>query len=167
MSMFFLILKSYSQNKYLTKNGITEFKASVETFEPVEAVNNNTTVLFKSNTNEIAILLFLKSFHFEIALMEEHFNENYMDSDKFPKAKFSGKIINKKDKYFIKGNLNIKGISKEVITEIEFIKGNTIKIKGFFEVKPSDFNIKIPSIVRKKISEKIKINFNYELQSKT
>ncbi|WP_196886194.1 YceI family protein [Aureivirga sp. CE67] len=164
--VFGLITTITFGQKYITKNGVTNFKASVEAFEPVQAENKNTTVLYNEATDEIAALIFVKSFHFEIALMEEHFNENYMDSDKFPKAKFKGKIITENDAQFIIGDLIIKGKSQKVKTKIDFNKGNNVSIKGAFNVKPQDFDIKIPEIVRNKIAKEIKIDFDYVLKPK-
>ena len=88
----FLTVGTVAAQKYYTKTGKTDFKASVAAFEPVEAKSNSTTAVLKVDSGEFAALLFIKSFHFKVALMEEHFNENYMDSDKFPKATFKGKL---------------------------------------------------------------------------
>ncbi|MEW7290248.1 YceI family protein [Aquimarina sp. 2304DJ70-9] len=161
--------------KYFTKTGLTEFKASVEAFEPVEAKNNSTTVVFKEDTGELAALLFVKAFHFEIALMEEHFNENYMDSDEFPKATFKGKIegfeasnlIEKDKEYILKGILTIKGKPREIETKVKIKRiNNSITLCAEFDVNPKDFDIKIPGIVKKKIAEKTQILIDYELTQK-
>ena len=88
--LFLLISFSTFAQKYFTKTGNTQFKASVEAFEPVEATNNSTTAIININSGEIASLLFIKAFNFRVALMQEHFNENYMDSSTFPKATFKG-----------------------------------------------------------------------------
>ena len=87
-------VSSLQAQKYITKTGNTSFKASVETFEPVEATNESTTAVLNSENGEIAALLFIKAFQFKVALMQEHFNENYMDSYQFPKATFKGKLVN-------------------------------------------------------------------------
>lgn len=161
--------------KYYTKTGFTEFKASVKAFEPVDAKTNSTTAVVNIENGEIAALLFIKAFHFKVALMEEHFNENYMDSDVFPKAKFTGEILNfNKDellkdfkKYPISGTLTIRGLSEEISFPIALRwEGDKLIAKGEFIVSPSDYNIEIPSIVKNKISETVKISFNYELLKK-
>jgi hypothetical protein len=161
--------------KYITKTGLTEFKASVEAFEPVEATNNSSTAILKADNGQVAALLFIKAFHFKVALMEEHFNENYMDSDKFPKASFKGEILDfdisdlgKEEKtYPIVGTITIRGKSKKIKTPIQLqANGNKILAKATFKLNPADFGIEIPSIVRKKIAESITINFNYELIKK-
>ncbi|MFY0602656.1 MAG: YceI family protein [Flavobacteriaceae bacterium] len=165
---------SLSAQKYYTKTGSTELKASVAAFEPVEATNKSTSVVLKADTGEIAALLFIKAFRFKVALMEEHFNENYMDSDKFPKGTFKGNIkdfnlaeVTDKKKYKISGTLTVRGIKKEIETMGVFSKKDgKLYLKATFAVKPQDFDIKIPSIVRKKIAESINLNLDYELIEK-
>jgi len=161
--------------KYYTKTGFTEFKASVKAFEPVEAKNNSSTAILDTENGKVAALLFIKAFRFRVALMEEHFNENYMDSEQYPKANFKGEILNfnkeelLKDykNYPVSGILSIKGVNKEVSFPIALKwVGDKLLVKGEFIVSPSDFDIEIPSIVRKKISETVKISFNYELLEK-
>ncbi len=161
--------------KYFTKTGYTGFKASVAAFEPVEAKNNSTTAVFKEGTGELAALLFVKAFHFEIALMEEHFNENYMDSDEFPKATFKGKIedfeasnlTEKEKEYILNGTLTIKGKPNKIETKVKIKRiHDLITLCAVFEVNPKDFDIKIPGIVRKKIAEKTQILIDYEFTQK-
>lgn len=173
VALLFLV-QGINAQKYFTRTGITEFKASVEAFEPVEAVNKSTSVVFKTDTGELAALLLMKAFHFEVALMQEHFNENYMDSDKHPKATFKGKIqdfdfenVSSNKEYILKGTLTVRGIKKEIETKVNIVKGeNKLRIASKFSVTPQEFGIKIPSIVRKKIAEKININLHYELSKK-
>jgi len=163
----------YSQ-KYFTRTGITKFKASTDTFEPVEATNKSSSAILKTNTGDIATLLLIKAFKFKVALMQEHFNENYMDSDQYPKATFQGNInhfniseINSKKEYSIQGILTIRGVKKNIKTTGTFLKKNdTLYLNTNFNVKAQDFNIKIPGIVRKKIAETINISLNYELVKK-
>jgi len=115
----------------------------------------------------------MKGFRFKVALMEEHFNENYIESSKFPKATFKGKIedfdvskitTTSKD-YTIKGKLELHGKSKD-ITSIAKIKktGNDIEVKTNFSVNVSDFDIEIPSVVSKKVSKKVTIDCNFLLK---
>lgn len=159
---------------YFTRTGFTEFKASVEAFEPVEAKNNSTTAILKTQTGDIAAQLFINAFKFRVALMQEHFNENYMDSDKFPKAVFRGKLDNfdmsslsGEKEFDLSGTLTIKGVKKEINTKAMVKKdGEKIVLSSTFSVQPQDFDIKIPSIVRKKIADKINITLNYELVEK-
>lgn len=163
----------YAQ-KYFTRTGTTEFKASVAAFEPVEAVNKSTSVVLKADSGEIAALLLMKAFRFKVALMQEHFNENYMDSDTYPKATFKGAIVDfdestlsEEKSYTIKGTLTVRGVEKKIETKAKVArKGDNIYLSSTFSVAPQDFNIKIPSIVRKKIAEKINIYLDYELKKR-
>ncbi len=164
-----------SAQKYYTKTGTTNFKASVEAFEPVEATSNSTTVILNTENGDLAALLFIKSFHFKVALMEEHFNENYMDSDKYPKATFKGKLANfdmsalssSPKEYTLEGTITVRGKTKEISTKANvYLEGDKIMIESFFSVKPQDFDIDIPSIVREKIAKEINLTLNYELIKK-
>lgn len=173
LGLLFLGTSIFAQ-KYYTKTGVTEFKASVEAFEPVEAKNNSTTAILNTKTGDIASLLFMKAFSFRVALMQEHFNENYMDSNKFPKATFRGKVdgfnlseISDSKKYTIKGTLTVRGVKKEVETLATFTKkGEKLIMQASFGVKPEDFKIKIPKIISKKIAGTINISLDYEFVKK-
>ncbi len=173
LAFLFLSVSTFAQ-KYFTKTGFTEFKASVEAFEPVEAKNNSTTAIINTETGDIAALLFVKAFNFRVALMQEHFNENYMDSNKFPKATFKGKIegfnlseISDSKEYSIKGTLTVRGVKKEINTTGKFTKdGDKLKLLASFSVTPEDFEIKIPKIVSKKIAGTINVTLDYEFIEK-
>ena len=177
---YILILVLFVSNmataqKHFTKTGLTTFKASVDTFEPIEAKNESTTVILNTETGAIAALLFVKAFHFEIALMQEHFNENYMDSSRYPKATFSGNIQNfsfeelsdYQKEHKIHGVLTIRGIEKKITISclLKKIK-NGLSLKTNFNVFASDFEIKIPKVVRNKISQEINITAEYDLIEK-
>ena len=108
---------SIAQDKLITKSGTITFEASVPSFEEVKAKNSGVSCVINTKTGEIASLALLKGFRFKVALMEEHFNENYVESDKFPKATFKGKIENfdlskitsTATNYTIKGKLELHG----------------------------------------------------------
>ena len=172
---FLFLSVSIVAQKYYTKTGKTQFKASVDAFEPIEATNNSTTAIINTASGEIASLLFVKAFNFRVALMQEHFNENYMDSSKYPKATFSGNIQNfsleelldsEKD-YKILGVLTIRGIEKNVSVSCRLKKiSKGLSLKTNFNVSASDFDIKIPKVVRNKISQEINIIAEYDLFEK-
>ena len=173
--LFLLISFSTFAQKYFTKTGNTQFKASVEAFEPVEATNKSTTAIININSGEIASLLFVKAFNFRVALMQEHFNENYMDSSTFPKATFKGSISNfnfsnissTEKKLLLKGILTVRGVEKEIETLATFSKKeDKLLMVTSFGVKPEDFNIKIPKIVSSKIAGTINISLAYEFIKK-
>ena len=173
---YFLFLTTLaSAQKYATRSGKTSFIGSEETFEQIKAVNNVSTSIVDSSSGDIAILLFISAFNFEISLMQEHFNENYMDSDKFPKATFKGQLIDfnmkhlsSEDKEFqLKGTLTIRGKDKLIATVAKLKKQhNKIVITSNLTVKPEEFDIKIPGIVRDKIAKSINLNLHYELVEK-
>lgn len=166
---------SLQAQKYFTKTGFTEFKASVEAFEPVEAKNNSTTAVLNSESGEIAALMFIKAFKFKVALMEEHFNENYMDSDKHPKATFKGKLVDfdmsklsaDPQEFKVMGTLVIRGKEKVLDTQVALsLVDGKVMVKGGFSVKPEEFDIEIPSVVSNKIAETINVSLDYELVEK-
>ena len=165
---------SNAQSKYLTKKGSITFEASVPAFEEVKASNTKVTAIINTATGDIAALALVKGFRFKIALMEEHFNENYAESNTYPKAKFRGKIIeyknnksNKTEKVVIKGFLTFHGVTKELEIPAELTQNEeNIKLLAKFNVKPSDFNVEIPSVVSSKVSETIAIELNFNLLKK-
>lgn len=170
--ILFLTYHIDAQEKYLTKKGTIQFEASVPAFEEVKAVNNTVTAILNADKGEIAALALMKGFRFKNALMEEHFNENYIASDDYPKATFKGKIIdfdknNIQNKYTIQGTLTLHGTSKEISIEATTaVQEKIISISSSFTTKPADFNIKIPGIVSKKIAEEVQIFIDFQLTKK-
>ena len=171
--LLFFSLSFYAQEKYYTKSGTIIFEASVPAFEEVKATSSKVTAVFKSETGDIAALALVRGFRFKVALMEEHFNENYAESDKFPKAKFLGKIQNYNasilngNKIIIKGELTFHGITNNVEVNGEINKkGNSINLSANLSVKPEDYNINIPKLIRKKVAETIDIQINFDLIKK-
>lgn len=155
-----------SQERYLTKNGKITFFSSA-TIENISAENNQVLSIVDASNGKMAISILMKSFQFEKALMQEHFNENYVESDKFPKATFKGEILNfsaikDSTRVIVKGMLTVHGVSKEISIESTINKvENAILMNGEFFINLSDFDIKIPSIVKRNIAKKIKVNFNF------
>lgn len=173
--IFILLLTTsfvISQEKYITKKGSITFEASVPSFEEVKAKNSAVTAILNADNGEFAALALMKGFRFKNALMEEHFNENYVESDDYPKATFKGKLIdfdknNLKSEYSIKGILTLHGESKDLTVTGTLNKvDNTISISSSFKTKPEDFGIKIPGIVSKKIAKDILVSLNFDLQKK-
>lgn len=155
-----------SQEKMVSKSAKVTFEASVPSFEEVKAVNSNVTFVLNPLTGEIASLALMKGFQFKVALMEEHFNENYIESDQYPKAVFKGKIegfdlqslsVNPKD-FIIKGKLELHGKSRDINTAARISRSlSGVSISCNFSVNASDFNIEIPNLVKSKLSNKINI----------
>jgi hypothetical protein len=169
VQLVFLLLcfsATFAQEKLMTKNGKITFEASVPSFEEVKAKNENVTCILNTKTGEIASLALIKGFKFQIALMEEHFNENYMESTRFPKATFKGTVKNFNIKeltasakeYAINGKLEMHGKSKDISTTAKIKKTyKGVEIETNFSVNASDFDISIPSVVKNKVSNKINI----------
>ena len=171
----FFYVSFINAQKYATRSGETSFIGSEETFEQIKAINKVSTAIVDSSNGDIAILLFVSAFKFEIALMEEHFNENYMESSKYPKVTFAGNIQNFKyqeltnteNNYDIVGVLTIRGIEKSITINGRIQKTDEgFLLKTSFIVLTDDYNIKIPKVVRNKISKKINVEAEYELIEK-
>ena len=115
--ILFLGLSIFAQEKMITKNGTNSFEASVPAFGGVKAKKTGASCVLNTKTSEIASLALMKGFKFKVALMEEHFNENYVESAKYPKATFKGKIENfdiskvtsSLQNYTLKGKLELHG----------------------------------------------------------
>jgi YceI-like domain len=159
---------TYSQEKMITKQGYISFLSN-SAIEEIKAENNQALCIMDKATGDIAITLLMKSFVFEKSLMQEHFNENYVESDKFPKASFKGKILNlnKLDKQeqivTIDGDLTIHGVTKKVQIKGKVINSeNSLSLAGSFNVNVADYKIEIPSIVANNIAKTIKVNFDFD-----
>jgi hypothetical protein len=155
-----------SAQKYITKNGHVWFYSSTP-MEEIEAHNRQVVSSLDCSNGEVALVLLIKSFEFKRALMQEHFNENYMESDKFPKANFKGKIDNlnkvdlKKDGTYtadVSGDLTMHGVTKHLnLKATVTVKGTTINSTSKFTIVPQDYGIKIPSVVENKIAKEIQV----------
>lgn len=159
--------------KYLTRNGYVHFKSNAKVDDDVEAVNRSMACALDLQTGEIVFTVLIKNFTFRKALMQEHFNENYMESDRFPRATYKGKIDNhsnidftKNGKHKVKltGTLTIRDIPKyrEDDAELE-IRDGTIIITSSFGVACADHDIKIPKLVEDKVAKVIDVDFQVEL----
>lgn len=162
-------ISAFSQSKYFTRNGKISFYSSTPV-EDIEAHNNTVTSIFDAESGKMEFAVTMKSFQFEKALMQEHFNENYVESSTYPKSTFKGMITNlsdidfKKDGTYtakIQGKLSIHGKTQEVTTDGTFtVKGNEVTGLAKFNVTPEDYSIKIPGVVRDKIAKEISIDVN-------
>jgi polyisoprenoid-binding protein YceI len=166
-----------AQSKYFTKNGKIYFNAtSPSSPEKIEGTNEKATSILDVSNGTMEFAVLMKGFTFEKALMQEHFNENYVESDKFPKAIFKGNVTNintvdlAKDGVYpvkVKGTLTLHGESKEVEADgnLTVKSGNITAGTSTFNVILKDYKIEVPSLVKDKVSEKaeIKIDVNYNL----
>jgi len=157
---------SYGQ-QYFSRTGTVSFFASTP-LEDIKADNNQVYVVIDVEKKQLAFSSLLKGFIFPKELMQEHFNENYVESDKYPKATFMGTFsgdvnIHKEGSYVIqvKGQLALHNVAKtvEVPATLE-VKGGALVAVAQFMVKPEDFQITIPSVVRNKIAKEVTIKVN-------
>jgi len=162
----FALCQLTSAQKYITKTGHIWFYSHTP-MEEIEAHNRQVVSSLDASTGDLAFLLLIKSFEFKRALMQEHFNENYMESDKLPKSSFKGKITNlkqidfKKDGTYaaeVTGDLTIHGVTKTVTYKGTItVKGTAIKAEAKFTIVPQDYGIKIPSLVENKIAKEMQV----------
>ncbi len=171
--LFLSSIVGYSQGLYKATDGEIAF-FSETAMENIDAVNKDVKALINSKSGEVAFIVANVGFHFEKPLMEEHFNENYMESDKYKTSVFKAKIIGdvnygKDGKYpvKVKGTLNMHGVEQEREIDGELsIKDGKINVSSEFKVNLKDHKIKIPKLVVKNIAETVKVtvNINFELK---
>lgn len=170
----FFSITTFSQTRFLSKTGEISFEASASTLEEVKAKSNSASAVLNSENSEFAALIFLRSFKFKKALMEEHFNENYVESDKFPNANFKGKLENfslnelkTTSSFKLNGTFTFRGKTKKIESlPIKAVQiGEAIQVTGVIVLNISEFEIKIPRLVRDKISENVEIAFDFLLKN--
>ena len=158
---------------YYTKSGKISFYSEAP-LEKIEAHNSNATSVLNLEDGSMEFAVLIKAFQFEKALMQEHFNENYMESAKYPKAIFKGKIVNykpidlsKDGEYPVRvaGDLTIHGVTNPVETDAMLkVKGGKITGNAVFTVKVADYKIEIPSVVRDNIAKEVEITVDVDYQ---
>lgn len=152
----------------LYKNKVDECNISFFSKTPLEdidAVSKKATVVLKTTTNDVQVGVPMISFKFPKPLMEEHFNENYVETEKYPVCTFKGKILDeidfKKDgEYNVKvsGIMDLHGVQNQIETPgIIIIKGNEITINATFKIKMADYKIKVPKLYIKNIAEEVEV----------
>lgn len=159
--------------KYFSKNAVIRFHSD-SPLEKIEAVNSTANTVFDASTGKMEFSALNTAFAFEKALMQEHFNENYMESSKYPKIIFKGMVneINSLKlstqgtyKVTVTGEMTLHGVTKSLTAPAEFV----VDAKGVhgsskFRVKCSDYNIEIPAVVKDNISNEVditvKVDFN-------
>jgi polyisoprenoid-binding protein YceI len=159
-------LSGYTQ-AYVTKNGMIRFYSETQ-MEKIEAVNRQVNAALLTQTGDFVFKVLMKSFNFEKAMIQEHFNENYLESDKYPEATFLGKITNIKDINFTKegsypatveGKLTIHGQTQPLKQNGTFeIKNEAITAKAKFNILLADYKISIPATLVNNISKSIVID---------
>lgn len=175
---FFLILLSSNVSAppllFSVSSGTITFRSDAP-LELIKASSNQLKGIFNAEKKQFAFTLNVNTFKgFNSPLQHEHFNENYLESNKFPRASFEGKIIEdvdlKKNGFYnirAKGNLTVHGVSQERIIKCELtVKNNIVSIKSNFTVLLADHNITIPKVVNQKLASEIKIEVKADMIEK-
>lgn len=161
------------QSKYIDRAGKASFFSSAP-LEDIEARSSQAVSILDTRSGEIGASLLMRSFNFRKALMEEHFNENYVESDKYPKATFKGKITNISDldlskpgnySLNITGDMTLHGVTKSITVTAEAVVGEgALRAKTVFPLTVKDFKIKVPRLVIDNIAEvvEVTVSFNYK-----
>ena len=172
-----LLMGSFVANAqlYFTKTGTIKFDSHT-TLEDIKAENRKVVSALNSSTGALEFSLLMKGFDFTNQLMEDHFNESYVESDKYPKASFKGTVtdISKVDftkdgsyKVNYTGKLTIKNITKDVTgTATIVIKGGKVTSTSALKVKPKEYNIEIPATAGAKIAEEITVDIRMDYTKK-
>lgn len=157
-----LFISKVQSQVYHTRTAIIQFSSKTP-LEDIYAENKQVYAAVDLSKKTIAFSMLLKGFLFKKALMQEHFNENYVESDKYPKASFSGsfngeisEVANKS--VTVTGKINIHGVEKDLsVTASLQLREGQLQGESDFKLVPEDFNIRIPGLVRDKIAKEINV----------
>lgn len=168
----FLSFQSFSQRE-ITREAYIRFFSSTSV-EDIEAVSNQASSVIDKSNGSLAFQVLMRSFTFEKALMQEHFNENYIESDQFPMATFRGSFVSPEDIDFdtdgsysaqVSGTFEVHGVSQQREIPVSVIVQNgVVRLESTFKVKPADHNIDIPSVVRDKIAREVEVTVKAQYQ---
>jgi len=163
---------SYGQDLFKGANGKARFFSDA-LLEDIEAKTNKVTSAYNLATGEVAVLIPIKSFSFDKTLMQEHFNENYLESDKYQDATFKGKVAGLQtlkpgevQLVNISGNLTIHGVTRprDIQTSLKLNLDGSLSATGEFELKIEEHKIKVPSLVFQNIAEIVEVSFELLLK---
>ena len=171
----FFVLSLSSQDKYITRSGHVSF-VSETPLENITAINNHVSSILDVENGDIVLQMKIISFEFEKALMQEHFNEKYMESEKYPKSTFSGTIDDWQNINLTEGKMvdvAVEGVIeihdvKKVITANGTLQLNngSINLRSNFSLKVADFNIKVLSVVRDKVAKRVDVSVDLSLKQR-
>jgi hypothetical protein len=165
-----------SAQRFFTKSGRIDFFSKAR-IEDIKAVNKSVTCVLDTRSGALQFSMLMKGFDFEKALMQEHFNENYVESGQFPKAEFRGSITNNSEIDYgrpgtytarVKGQMTIHGITKPVETTGTIqVAQDAIQASASFSILLSDYHISIPAVVKDNLSNSIRIQVAARLEPLT
>jgi polyisoprenoid-binding protein YceI len=163
-----------AQGKFYTKTGKISF-FSTTSVEDIEAINKSVVALLDTKSGDLQFAVLMKGFEFKKALMQEHFNKDYVESDKFPKGEFKGQVSNNSEINYstngsypakAKGKLTIHGITKDIETSGTItVKDGKVMLNAVFNVLIADYNITVPKLYKDNISKSIKVTVDCPLIS--
>ena len=166
---FIISLAVTAQVRYFTRDAKVSFSASTP-LEKIEADNSKGTSVIDAATGQVEFAVLMKAFLFEKALMQEHFHENYVESDKYPKSMFKGTITNfkevnlKKDGSYpvtVEGQLTLHGVTRDLkCSGTVTVRGGALSANVVFPITLADYNITIPSLVKDKVSKVVIVTLN-------
>lgn len=162
LGLFWVVALEGSAQKFVAEKSVITFFSDA-LIEDITATNSKAVSLFNRQTGEVAFSIPIREFQFEKKLMQEHFNEKYMESEKYPKALFSGVLQNFDGSLTgvqnvkAKGKLTIHGVTREVEISGTAEVGNKITLKSKFPVKLADYKVKIPQVVFQNIAETVEV----------
>jgi len=161
--LIFFVTNLYSQ-RFITKEAEISFFSEAP-IEDISAKNNKVSAVYDDETKQLVFQLNISDFIFPKPLMQEHFNENYLESDKFPKASFSGIVGQLNESTIATGTLKIHGESNEVEVSGNLVLNNdSVIIDATFTIQLKDYDIKIPKIVMYNIAEEIEVTIKAKLK---
>ena len=159
-------LSGYAQSKFMTKTGKVSF-FSTSIIEDIEAHNTTAASVVDIGGGQLAFSIAVKEFTFKRTLMQEHFNENYMESDKYPRATFSGRFTGLDlvalttpglHTVSVEGDLSLHGVTHHITVQGTMeLKSGQLLVFSYFSVAPADYNIEIPLLVRENIAKIVSI----------
>lgn len=172
VTALFFYITGFSQI-FIAKDGTTLIHFySKSPLEDIDAANKGAVIVLNTTTGDLQVRVTIQNFKFKNALMEEHFNENYLESTKFPNCIFKGKINEKVDftkdgenKVTVTGKMDLHGVSKDVTIEgLLTKKGAEIILDSKFQIKVADYNIQVPSLYVKSIAEVVDVTLTSTLE---
>jgi polyisoprenoid-binding protein YceI len=153
--------------RYTTATGLITF-FSTAPLEDIEALNPKVAAVFELGTGQLAFSMLMRDFQFKNTLMQEHFNENYAESEKYPRARFTGALVTMPDEatlrsgpqpVYVQGVLTIHDVKRKVrVPGTLHLRDNDLVVTSKFAVAPADYKIKIPALVRNNIAKSIDVS---------
>ncbi len=172
--VFFCLYIGVKAQVYVSRNATIRFFSEAP-LENIEAINRQVSCAINTNTGDIAFRVLIRSFVFDKALMQQHFNDNFMESDKYPNAIFEGQIENVDAINFaeegvhnvvVKGKLTIKDVTREITQGATLItKGNLLQAESVFIIEPEHYNVSIPGRFARNIAREIEVSIDATLNT--